>query len=238
MARIKYSALVSDMRNKLNGSVLSVNRAGSYIRNKVTPINPQTPYQQAVRARFAEVSSKWKTLSQSRRDGFSNFAKEFPYTDIFGDQKHLDGKAMYVKLASDALLAGGSTPTEAPDGTAVPAVQLKAIEAKAEDSAVNQALKITTDLTTSPIGTVMAVYATPPMSLQKGFVKNQFRFIGYKTIASATTDILEIYKARFGDLQNDKIGMAVHVRVRNIATFTGLSSLPASISGVFESGEE
>ena len=42
MAKIKMTAIVADMRNKLNGSVFSRNRGGAYIRTKVTPINPQT----------------------------------------------------------------------------------------------------------------------------------------------------------------------------------------------------
>ena len=42
MAKVLFSALISDMRNKLNGSVFAKNRGGSYLRTKVTPVNPQT----------------------------------------------------------------------------------------------------------------------------------------------------------------------------------------------------
>ena len=42
MAKILTTAIVADIRNKLNGSVFSKNRYGAYVRTKVTPVNPQT----------------------------------------------------------------------------------------------------------------------------------------------------------------------------------------------------
>ena len=95
MAKIKYSALVQEMRNKLNGSVLSKNRYGNYVRNKTTPVNPQTVFQQNQRSRLSAVSQAWSSLSEEARRGFARLAENHPYTDIFGDQKKLDGKAMF-----------------------------------------------------------------------------------------------------------------------------------------------
>src|SRR4051794_38926446 len=98
MAKIKYSALVSDMRNKLNGSVMSQNRYGSFVRNKVTPVNPQTSYQQAARQSLGNLSSSFRELTAGQIAAWNRSGVNFPFTDIFGDIKHLSGQTLFVKL--------------------------------------------------------------------------------------------------------------------------------------------
>ena len=63
MAKIKLSAIVSEMRGKLNGSVFSKNRGGAYIRTKVTPVNPQSLAQGLVRATLTNLSQAWRGLT-------------------------------------------------------------------------------------------------------------------------------------------------------------------------------
>lgn len=46
MAKIKFGMMMTDARGKLGGQVFSKNRSGSYVRTKVTPVNPQTTTQQ------------------------------------------------------------------------------------------------------------------------------------------------------------------------------------------------
>src|SRR3546814_20356183 len=71
MAKVKFGALMTDARGKLGGHVFSKNRAGSYLRTKVTPVNPQTSYQTSVRALFGAISPQWSGLSQAVRDSFN-----------------------------------------------------------------------------------------------------------------------------------------------------------------------
>src|SRR3546814_3353017 len=52
ISKVKFGALMTDARGKLGGHVFSKNRAGSYLRTKVTPVNQQTSYQTSVRALF------------------------------------------------------------------------------------------------------------------------------------------------------------------------------------------
>ena len=108
MAKIKYSALVSDMRNKLNGSVMSANRYGSYVRNKVTPVNPQSIYQQNARQVLSNLSSGYRNLDRSQISAWNSSGTNFPFTDIFGDVKHLSGQTLFVKLNANLLKVGKS----------------------------------------------------------------------------------------------------------------------------------
>src|SRR3546814_19213217 len=102
MAKVKFGALMTDARGKLGGHVFSKNRAGSYLRTKVTPVNPQTIYQTSVRALFGAISSQWSGLSQAVRDSFNGAVADWATTDIFGDLKNPSGKALFQRLNNQA----------------------------------------------------------------------------------------------------------------------------------------
>jgi hypothetical protein len=49
--KVLYGQIISEARGKLGGLVASKNTYGNYMRNKVTPANPQTTEQVAARNR-------------------------------------------------------------------------------------------------------------------------------------------------------------------------------------------
>lgn len=228
MAKIKFSALVSDMRNKLNGSVLSKNRYGSYMRNKVTPVNPQTSFQQNARAVLSALSSGFGDLTEPQRKGWRDLAQNLPFTDIFGDPKILDAKSLYVKLNANLQKVGESIINTAPVKVAVPSVELSNMNFTLDGGVLIQAeFEINPD--TLPADTALVVYATPGLPAQRNFVKNQFRFIGTGTPAAGEVDIVSIYRDRFGDPQQ---GTKVSLRVALVSTTTGQQSIPTEISAL------
>lgn len=220
MAKIKYSALVSDMRNKLNGSVLSKNRYGSYVRNKVTPTNPQTQFQQQQRSILASVSASWRGLSAAVRQGFTNLAEEHPFTDIFGDAKKLDGKAMFSKLNMALLGANSPALTAAPVFVGVPFVPISSSTA-----VVANGLDLQFEVETVPVGYKMVLSATPPLSPTVNFVKNQFRQIGVVTMVAGVIEAKAKYDARLGAITSADVGKRVFSRVHLVNTTTGQVSL-------------
>ena len=54
--KIKFGAIVVDGRNKIGGHVMSKNRAGAYMRTKVSPVNPRSLDQMSVRSRLSAIS--------------------------------------------------------------------------------------------------------------------------------------------------------------------------------------
>lgn len=226
MARIKYSALVSDMRNKLNGSVLSKNRAGSYVRNKTTPVNPQTQYQQAVRQRLGALSTEWGGLTPAQRASWLAATPSFPYTDIFGDKKELDGKSLFVKLNSNLNSIGSATITSAPATVGIPVFGI--INAEATEGGIGiDDFVLTMSAAAMPAGFALAVYATPAVKPGVSFVKNKFRFIGTATVAASVADITAIYNARFPGVV--PAGSTIHVRVALVSTTSGQMGVPTGI---------
>jgi hypothetical protein len=216
MAKIKYSALVSDMRNKLNGSVASKNRAGSYLRNKVTPVNPQTPFQQANRQRLGSMSSEWRGLTEQQRQSWLNATGAFPYTDIFGDRRELDGKSLFVKLNLNLLNSGSATIVNAPTPVGVPEIEITNL-------AFDQVDGVTFDINTAtvPAGFALLVYATPPIDQGTNFIKNRLRLLGVGTATANEVDATTLYNARFSAPTVGDVGKNVFVRVALVSTTTG-----------------
>ena len=229
MARIKYSALVSDMRNKLNGSVMSKNRAGSYIRNKTTPVNPQTSFQQDVRQRLGAFSSQWGSLTVAQRASFANATPNFPYTDIFGDKKELDGKSLFIKLNSNLANIGSPAILVAPAPVGVPVFVADTLSVTQTAGLISDVELIVSGATV-PVGFAMAVYATPPVKAGVSFVKNKFRFIGTATATASLVDLTDTYIERFGGVI--QAGQTVHVRIALVSTKSGQMGVPSSASAV------
>lgn len=227
MAKVKYSALVSDMRNKLNGSVLSKNRYGNYIRNKVTPVNPQTQFQQAQRAALTYVSQAWSGLSDTARKGFAALAESHPFTDIFGDQKSLDGKAMFSKLSLNLISAMQAPLTVAPVFEPTPSLGIGSV-----DASVANGIELNASQQTVPVGYSMVVQATPPLSPTINFVKNRYRSLGPYNLTAGVGDIASGYDDRFGALTSGDIGKVVHVRAFLVNNATGQASIASAASAV------
>lgn len=225
MAKIKYSALVSEMRNKLNGSVLSKNRYGNYIRNKVTPVNPQTSFQQNVRALLSSVSQAWAGLSEAGRNGFTALAQNHPFTDIFGDSKTLDGKAMFSKLNMNLQKIGLSPITVAPVFVGMPFVEATGATASVADGS-----ELDVSVATIPAGFTAVIEATPPLPATINFVKNRYRQLGTATATANVIDATSLYDARFGALSAGDVGKVVHYRLSLVSNTTGQVSIASEIS--------
>lgn len=222
------------MRNKLNGSVASKNRYGSYLRNKVTPVNPQTSYQQAARQQLGALSSQYRGLTQSQRLSWINGAPNFPFTDIFGDVRYLSGQTLYVKLNTNLINAGQAAITTAPLPVGVPELAITGVAAAVTAGELTT-LELGVSETTVPAGFAMAVYATPPTPASIQFVKNRYRFIGTATATLGSADILAAYIARFG--AGAELGEQIHVRVALISTSTGQQGTPSGAAGTIVADE-
>lgn len=229
--KIKYSALVSDARGKLNGSVASKNRYGSYLRNKITPVNPQTTAQMEARQRFGSLSSAWGGLTIGQRNSWNNATKDFPFTDIFGDIKHLSGNSLFVKLNSNLEKVGSPIIEVAPQVqglSTLPAFDVDMTVVAGEITA------LALDFGSFELGAneSLVVYATPPQSAGKSFVKSEYRFLGAATIADDEADILTLYSNRLGSSIAE--GTRVFIRCAIVSTVSGQQGVPLEGIGVFQ----
>lgn len=226
MAKVLFTAVVADMRNKLNGSVFSKNRGGSYVRTKVTPVNPQTDAQQSVRGRFGAFAAAWRGLTEAERQSWIDAAPSFPVTDIFGSSKILSGSQLYSKLNLNLAQAGQTEITTAPTPADIPS--LIGLSLSATDT---PGLTFDADLQDVPAGFSAVVFATPNYGAGISFVKNKFRFITALAAAAAMdpANILAAYQAVFG---NPIAGQKISIRVFLVSNTTGQAGVPFSATAI------
>lgn len=210
MAKIKWGMIVTDGRNKLGGQVFSKNRAGSYIRTKVTPVNPKTALQMASRQLLGALSSAWSSLTTSQRDAWNSAVDDWQKTDIFGDLRKPTGKNLFTGLNKNRIATGGVVQNTPPAKVEIPVIDVF----RPEFTIQSEKLALGTE--NVPAGMVLQVMATPPMSQGTSFAKNQLRVIGHLSEGAenpATT--WNDYIARFGV---PALGQNIQVAVRYIAT--------------------
>lgn len=193
MAKVKFGMMMTDASGKLGGQVFSKNRSGSYVRTKVTPSNPQSVAQQAIRSILSTVSSGWSDLTQAQRNSFNNAVEDWKKTDIFGDLKKPTGKNLYSALNINLLNTNQATILIAPAKTEIPF--LNVTDVLGTVSTTSLVIEPTGDAT----GLVVIVSATPMLSAGTGFYKGKFREIALVDGADITGyDVWDQYVARFG----------------------------------------
>lgn len=224
--KAKWGAIVVDGRGKIGGHVASKNRAGSYFRTKVTPVNPQTTAQITVRNRFAGLSQGWRGLTQAQRDAWNAAVGDYQRTDIFGDLKSPTGLNLYQRLNNNLLLIGESAITTPPIPSAVQSIVVSALAIGVVADTV-----IVTYAPAIDAFTKVKVFATAPMSAGKNFVKSEFRLIDVIVTADASPfDITTEYKAKYGGIGAEGQKMFVQLipvdlASGQVATATQISTL-------------
>lgn len=207
MAKVKFSALVSEMRNKLNGSVFSKNRAGNYLRNKVTPVNPQTSFQTAVRSALTAASQAWRALTEAQRTAWNNAVSNFTGTDIFGDVKTPSGINLQNKLYLNANTIGGTPLTTPPS----PGVSVAAPDVTIVTDSAPQTFTVSSPLAAVPAGESWVISATENSSPGINNFKGKYRVVA---VLPAATPLpyagIAAYTTKFGAVvANQKIGVEV-----------------------------
>lgn len=104
--KLKYSALLSDARGTLGGSVATKNRYGSVLRQKTTPYDPKTSRQMRHRTIFSYIAKRWNNISNECRKSWRTYAKMKPYKDIFGDERFLQANALFIQSNINLYYAG------------------------------------------------------------------------------------------------------------------------------------
>lgn len=219
MAKAKYSALLSDLRGGLNGSVASRNRYGNYLRTKTTPINRQTTYQTTIRNLFGAVSQAFRDLTTAQIKSWNSAVSNFIGTNVFGDSVTPSGSNLHQAINMNLAVIGESLLTEPPIPTAVN--YFTTFTAAVAEGAGTMLL------TFAPVidaGDTIIVFGTPAVSPGKSFLKNQYRKFDLLTSADLTgIDVATEYEAKFGTIgaAGQKIGLALKV----VNKATGLSGI-------------
>lgn len=213
--KVKFGAIIVAGSGKIGGHVAARNRAGAYMRTKVTPVNPQSTSQAGVRNRLTSLSQGWKALTAAQRAAWNSAVGDFSKTDIFGDIKNPSGFNLYQRLNNNLLCVGESAIDVPPVPGSVFAFTSMSLAVVTGSPAMTA-----TFADAIPATDKVKLFATPAMSQGKNFVKSEFRLIG--TLSNADTspkNIKTLYDAKFGAITEN--GLKVFIKAVPVNVTTG-----------------
>ncbi len=226
MAKVKLSALVSEMRGKLNGSVFSRNRGGAYLRTKVTPSNPQTPSQLAARSLLASLSQAWRSLTVAQRTAWNAVVENFPSVDVFGDQRIPSGQQLFIRLNTNITNVGAATINDPP--APVGAEETGALTLTVAETA--DVFTVAYVNTPVPADHAMLLEATAGKSAGIDNFTSFFRVISTVAAAQVSPELASVdYVTKFGSIVE---GLKYGTRAKYIRLTTGEVSVPETTNAI------
>ena len=221
MAIIKFGQIIAEARGSLAGTVFSRNTAGSYMRQKVSPVQPQTPSQLLVRALLTTVSQAWRGLTAGQRLAWVTVAETFTNINVFGDNVPLTGFGLFTKLNRDLQTIGEPIISDPPlQESVVGFTQLQAIIDNSEPVVDDKVQIIFAPAI--PADQIAVLYATAPLSAGINFVDSEYRQLGVIPAGTVSPFALgDAYIAKFGLIP--PVGSKAFVKVRPIKTASGIS---------------
>jgi hypothetical protein len=225
-AKIKFGQIISEARGSIAGMVFSRNHSGSYIRQKVTPVNPSNPAQTLVRTYLTQLSQDWRDLTAAQKLQWNTQSVAFAKTDIFGDKQTPSGYNLYMSLNLNILNVGG-TPIS------IPPVLEDSFNFTSLSVAISEGggTATLTYAAAIPATVSVEVFATAPMSAGKEFVKSEYRKIDVILTADVSPfDIATEYIAKFGSVGQE--GQKVFFKLVPIVTLSGIRGMGITASAI------
>lgn len=221
MAKIVHSAIVGDARGKIGGNVHTKGRFGAVARAKVSPVQPRTSYQRAVRAGFTAESKAWSAETDANgRAAWESFARANPVKDVFGATRILTGHQMFVRLNRVILRCGGTR-------ILVPPLALSIAEptAVALVATHGPAGTLVATVTGPPAaGEAVEFWASRPQSAGRKFVGSNYRLMDVDPVLGdpGPYNLGSMYEWRFGTLIT---GQTIRVLIKYGNPVTGAQGM-------------
>ncbi len=180
MALVKFAGGIGQMSGSIAGNTFARNHYGNYVRNRTTPINPNTGRQQAVRAALATLTTRWSnTLTAAQRTAWNLYGSSVAMTNRLGETMYLTGFNHYIRsnatrlTGPTVLIDDGPTIFELPelDGTfAVTASEATQQLTISFDNALPWSVED---------GSFLFLFEGRPQNNQRNFFAGPWRFITY-----------------------------------------------------------
>lgn len=202
MAKVKLSAIISDLRGKLQNVVFTGSRSGLNIRTRVKPTNPNTSFQSAVRAFFAVFTVAFRSLSEVNIALWNATAAIGNKSNVFGDSYRTTGHKLFVAQNVTNGLFGDGNQIDEPITPVIPdPVGISAIDFDSDPETATVTLDDAV-----PADTVLVITASSQLSA--GVSNATGKLVVIKTFPAATgagdLDIATEYTAHFGTLVKDR----------------------------------
>lgn len=227
MAKVKYGSIVTDMRNKLGGTVYSRNRYGSYSKNYAIPTLVQNAWTAPQRSSMASCFSGWQALNDDQRGNWNRATADYPRTDSQGNVYFMSGQNLYCSINRNLVLVGSAVISNPPT---------KVLPSDPTDVKITKWDPLTPRATINVSNPVVDANATMVIKCSKGLspgiqvVSTALRFVTIAGNFNGTFDIDTPYNTKFS-AQPDGTRLFVEIYlVQNISGSAGMrlqaNSLP------------
>ncbi|MFQ5445945.1 MAG: hypothetical protein ACE5D0_09995 [Fidelibacterota bacterium] len=193
MAIIQYSGLVTSMKGKMGGAVLSGGKAGNIIRNNYWWKRPCSSRWGVSRSKQAYLSQQWRDLTSAERTQWNAAASSFPFVDKFGNPYTASGYQVFISLNRSVMQVGGLFMTTPPAPGIVFDIGTLTL--------ANNAMGKLSAFWTNGLGAsdAVQVFAAPPLSPGLSFRPGNLKLLKYTSApGSAELDIETEYLAAYG----------------------------------------
>jgi len=105
---VKYKGVIVDqLAGSMGGLTASRNQYGGYFRQRVVPVNPNTPFQQAIKQAASECANAYfNVLTDAQRSAWETYAANTSLTGKDGNSLTVKGPQMYNRTNVAAIAVG------------------------------------------------------------------------------------------------------------------------------------
>jgi len=98
MAVVQTGPLIADARGSVGDVVFTRTQGGITVRSRITPTNPDTAPQQAVRDTLKAVAAAWSAdLTEAQRTAWSSYAHAYPRPNRWGAKTLTNGYTQFIR---------------------------------------------------------------------------------------------------------------------------------------------
>lgn len=179
--------LAGQFSGSMAGITASHNRGGYYIRNRSSPVNPDSAAQLRARTVFATAVAAWSSLTPVQRALWRDAAAHQPWTDSFGESIILTGQQWFTGVQSAMATAGLVAEDVPPPPGTRPSVGNP--DVAVENDGGDMAYGLTFTVAPGAAGDRVLVYITGPLGPGVETPPNRWTLVGAAPANTAQVDV-------------------------------------------------
>lgn len=232
MALAKLAPILEDVIGSIGQDTFSRVRAGLIIKGRSYPGSQHTftPTQSQlnIQTMFRNCAGHWKNLSDTQIQDWCALAAIIPDQNKFHESYFQAGFNLYCKVQQNIQLIGGAVYDDAPGLPLIPHITSLTLQISSDPSPL-----IDINYLPDPtyINVAHIIYATPPVSAGRFYVKNKYRKID--VLPPNTSPKYFIETAYYNLFPLPTANQKIFVKLIPIHTITGFSDSPIITSAIY-----
>lgn len=208
MSKVKLSAVLDDLRGKINNVVFQQSKSGLNMRTRVIPFNPQSTLQSVVRSVLSVAAKAFGQLTEAQIAAWNTLAATYTsLRNVFGEMYTISGANLHSTI--NANLAFSDQPLSSVAPAAVSPVPVPEPASIYLDAAPGVLTLNVSGFTGT--GVTLVVSLAPVCSLGRSKPIGNYRKAANYVADLAATDMLSLYTTVFGTAPT--VGLKFWVRL-------------------------